>query len=301
MRIVAVVGIALGVWAVPGEAQRIFYEGGLSASTGTYIFTERTNSFALSTGLHLSAGRFSFRAAVPVWMQNTSLITSSGAGPVPTGGPYGREAVRDSGQARDQRHQGALGPGGPGNGRMILAGLVAAQVPAPSPAVTGYQIALADPALSGSVRVVDGGRVSVGFGATLKFPLADTATVGTGEWDFGGHLSVSILAGRRWTFALDASYWHLGDLDSLQLVDPVLASVSAGALLGDHWGAMLSLTGSTRTLTGFDPPLTITGAMSRVGLGVTWGFSLGAGLTESAPDLSIGLLWTVPLLHGGSR
>lgn len=310
MRFAVLVGVLVALWAPPWEAQQVSYEGSLSASTGTYIFTERTNSFALSTGLYLKTGRLSFRATIPVWLQNTTLVTSSGAGTVPTGGPYGQEAVRDSGQAREQRQQGGgdgngngngQGPGGPG-GRMPGAGqpvpltpaVAGEPVPVPAEAITGYQAALADPTLAVTARFLETGRVTMSLGGTVKFPLADTATIGTGEWDVGASLSVSVLAGSRWTFGLDASYWHLGDLDSLELKDPLLGTISAGALLGDRWGTMLSVTGSTTALTGFDPPVSVTVGLNHIAPSFTWGLSLGAGLTESAPDIMVGVLWSVP-------
>lgn len=315
MKRVVLAGIALVLLAPPWEAQQLSYEGALSGSTGTYIFTERTNSFILSTGLYLKAGRLSFRGTLPVWLQNTTLVTSSGAGPMATGGPYDQAAVRDSGQARQQRKQGGQGDGngpggnqgtggqGPGGQRPgpILPAVAGDPVPVTSESVTGYQFALADPTLNGSFRVIQGRRVWMSLGATVKFPLADTATVGSGEWDVGGNLSVSVLAGRRWTFGLDAAYWHLGDLDSLDLVDPLLGSLTAGALLSDHWAASFALTGSTTAITGFDPPVTVTAALSWLGRGASWGLSVGAGLTESAPDFTVGLIWSVPLYSAGVR
>lgn len=301
MRFAVLARVLLALEAPPWEAQQVSYEGGLSASSGTYSFSERTSSFALSTGLCLKTGRLSFRATVPIWLQNTTLITSSGAGTVPTGGPYGQEAVRDSGQARQQRKQGGDGNGqGPGGGQPvpITAEVAGEPVPVPAEAITGYQVALADPTLAMTARVLEAGRFMVSLGGTVKFPLADTATVGTGEWDVGANLSVSVLAGRRWTFGFDAAYWHLGDLDSLELQDPLLGTVSVGTLLGDRWGALLSLMGSTTMLTGFDPPVSVTAGLNHVAPSFTWGLNLGAGLTESAPDVMVGVLWSVPFGRG---
>jgi hypothetical protein len=277
------------------RAQQLAYEGGLGGSTGTYFFTERTNSYSLSTGLRLSAGRWSFRASLPAWLQNTTLLTASGAGPVPTGGPEGQQAVRDSGQARQQR--GKQGPAGQGAAPLLRTLLAAEAVPAPAEAVTGYRVTMADPLVSTSVRLITGGRVGVSAGANAKVPLADT-TVSTGAWDFGGNLSLSLLLGDRWTVGLDASYWRLGDLDSLDLRNPLLGSASVGVLLGSRWAALAAVSGSTTVLEGFDPPAAVSVALSRLTPGFSWGVSLGAGLTESSPDLMVGLTWTVPLAPG---
>ena len=217
-------------------AAQLTYEGSLSGSTGTYLFTERTTSLVLNTGLSFRTGRLTLRASLPLWYQNTTLVTSSGAGSIPTGGPYGQETVSDSGQARQQQGHGGndssgngQGPGGPGGANPAVTpwpSFATGTIPPPEEALTGYEFMLADPMATATVRVIEAGRVNVSLGGTVKFPVADTATIGTGEWDFGGQVSVSVLVGSRWTLGLDGSYWHLGDLDSLDLVDPLLGSLS---------------------------------------------------------------------------
>jgi hypothetical protein len=290
--------------AAPGAAQRLAYDGGVSGATGTYLFTERTNSLAFSTGFQLSTRRWSLRASLPVWVQNSTLLTASGAGVIPTGGPGGRQMVRDSGQARDQRRRAGSGGGGRqgGNGALpipILAAVAAADpVPVPDEAMSGYQIKLSDPLLSGTVRLAAGRRIGVGIGAMVKVPLADSTT-GTGAWDVGGNLSLNATIGDRWTVGVDAAYWHLGALDSLELKDPLVGSVSVGALIDTRWAGLVALTGGTRVLAGFDPPVMVSAALSRMTPGFTMGFTLGAGLTESAPDVMLGITWSVPLARWG--
>jgi hypothetical protein len=300
--------VAMGLLlAARTAAAQVTYEGSLSGSTGKYLFTERTTSLALTSGLSFRTGRLTLRASLPVWYQNTTLVTSSGAGTVPTGGPYGQETVRDSGQARHQQGkggsggsgngQGPGGPGGPGGGANPVVvpspSFATAAIPAPDQALTGYKFRLADPMASASVRLVDGGRVNLSLGGTVKVPLADTATIGTGKWDVGGHASVSVRVGSRWTVGLDGSYWHLGDLDSLDLKDPVLGAASVGALIGDQWAGLVSVSASSSMLLGFDPPVLVTAALSRLGTPGSWGINLGMGLTETAPDFIAGLTWWV--------
>ena len=170
-----------------------------------------------------------------------------------------------------------------------------ADVVVPDAAVTGFRTVIADPFIGGAVRVVDSRRVGVTLGATVKAPVADTSNYGTGEWDAGATMSMSVLVGRRWSVGLDAGYWHLGDLDNFEFIDPLLGSLSVGVLLDDHWAAMASLAGSTQILTGFDPPLLATIAVSRASWASRWGLSIGIGLSESAPDVALGLTWAVPL------
>lgn len=319
---VPVLALAALLGVLPLSAQRLSYEGGLSASTGTYLFTERTNSVALSSGLRLERGRLSLRLGVPLWLQNTTLLTASGAGSLPTGGPEGQQTVRDSGQARHQRGQGGTtgttdGTGGSGNGnggtqggngqpggqRLVasanvgmMADVTETAIPAPEEALTGYELSLGDPMVGLALRLIDAGPVRLTAGGTVKVPLASTGTVGSGHWDLGGSLAMSALLGRRWSMGVDVSRWHLGDLDSLDIRDPWLGAFSVGTVFGDHWGALLGVTASTTTLTGFDPPVTVSIALSRLTPAMTWGISFGAGLSETAPDFLVGLSWSVPVM-----
>ena len=53
--------VAFAVGA-PLEAQTLHYEGSAGLATGSYIFTTRTSSWQVSTGLALGAGPGTFRA-----------------------------------------------------------------------------------------------------------------------------------------------------------------------------------------------------------------------------------------------
>jgi hypothetical protein len=273
--------------AIPVRAagQQWSYEGSFSGTTGTYLFTAPTTRLVLNTGLSVRAGRFALRAVLPLWYQNTTLVSSSGAGNIPTGGPEGQGMVRDSGHARDRQ--------GKGGAPAVVPALAAEPIPTPDRALTGYELRVADPLASATVRLVDGFRLSLSAGAAVKIPLADTATIGTGQWDFGGQVSATVRVGATWTVGLDGSYWRLGDLDSLDLKDPLMGSLSVGTLIGDSWGAIASVSAGTRYLTGFDPPVMVSASLSRLGRRGAWGLHLGAGLTETAPDLTIGANWWV--------
>jgi hypothetical protein len=65
---------------VPLRAQGIAYEGGIAVTTGKYFYTTRTTSWTIATGLAYRRGRFTFRATLPVYVQNSSLVRGSGAG-----------------------------------------------------------------------------------------------------------------------------------------------------------------------------------------------------------------------------
>ena len=77
--------VVFGLWlAVPLSAQTLHYEGSAGLATGTYIFTQRTSSWSINTGLAFGAGPVTFRASLPVFYQNTTLITSTGSDFIPT-------------------------------------------------------------------------------------------------------------------------------------------------------------------------------------------------------------------------
>jgi hypothetical protein len=89
----------------------------------------------------------------------------------------------------------------------------------------------------------------------------------------------------------------------LNFRDPFLASVSAGAFFAPGWGTLLTLSGGTPVLDGYDAPLTLGAAVSRLTGGTIVGVNGAVGLTETAPDLILGFSWRVPLqdLKVGAR
>lgn len=275
--------------APEARAQRMAYEGSLTAATGSYLFDERTTTFALGTGFSLRAGRLTLRATLPVWLQNTTLVTASGTGAIPTGGSSGQTAVRDSGRMR----QGG-GMGGISAVPVSSAGpLLVRMIPAPGQALTGYEVMLADPFASASVLLASGGSLMLSAGGAVKVPLADTAKIGTGKWDAGVQASLSVRLGSRWTLGVDGSWWTLGDLDSLEIRDPVYGTLSLGRLLGSGGAVLASLSGGSSALEGFDPPVSVTVGWSRFGTPGGWGINAGVGLTETAADFTVGMSWWV--------
>jgi hypothetical protein len=154
---------------------------------------------------------------------------------------------------------------------------------------------LGDPLAQATVSLIPAGRVTVSASAMVKVPLASTATIGTGKWDFGGTASALWLMGNRWTLGLDMSYWSLGDLDSLDLENPLIGTLSVGRLLGNEWAASAGVSASTGSLTGFDPPLSVMASLTRFGTPGAWGVNAGVGLTETAPAFSLGAVWWIRL------
>ena len=277
--------LVLLVLLAPGPlaAQGIRFDAGAGVSSGTYLFEERTTTWSLSAGLALEEGGFTLRGVVPFYYQNTTLVSGAGTGHIPTGGSSSG-TVADSGQAR--RHRG--------DGRM-MPNLSHGSVEVPVSAVTGYEAAIGDPTVSLNWRRRGTGTTSFGLGGAVKIPVADTATFGTGEWDLGVMAGVSHLLGGGFMLGLDLAYWRLGDLPDLELRDPAYGTASLAYLSGGRWGATVLVSGGTAVLEGFDGPASIGAGVHRLAGASSWSVLSTVGLTETAPDLTVGLLWSVRL------
>ncbi|NIP78459.1 MAG: hypothetical protein GWM90_04345, partial [Gemmatimonadetes bacterium] len=153
---VAAAGVLVALAAAPLRGQQLRYTGSIGWASGSYTFTERTESFTLLNGLALAAERWSFSVTQPIVIQNTGSVTYVGGMQIPTG------AGRQTGG-----HQ-QPGMGGTESG--------------------GYETVFGDPILRASVTPQRGGlgTPSLELQIMAKAPVADPATgVGTGEWDTG--------------------------------------------------------------------------------------------------------------------
>jgi hypothetical protein len=280
------------VWAAPRlTGQEVAYEGSMSMSSGNYIFTQRTNTFGLTTGLAVTAGRLTVRASIPIWLQNSTVITASAVGLPGSGAPTGpgMGGVPSGGSS-----SGTVGDSGQGGGRGRMA-MASGRVDVPASGFTDYRAAVGDPLLSGSFALAKDGRVGVNLTAMVKAPVSDTTGFGTGKWDVGAAAGSSVQLDGRTALGLDVAWWHLGDLPGLDFRDPWTGTISASRLVGDTWGLMLFASGSTAAIEGFDPPLTVGGGLMRLRGGRAWGLQAGAGLTETSPDFTLAGFWRVRL------
>lgn len=273
MRRLTLLGLVV---SVPVHAQRVRYEGGLQVSSGKYLFTEATTTLSLVTGFSVVAGPVTLRASWPIWLQNNRLITSSGIGALATGGTRAGPTVRDSSAARRIRRAGrtALSP--------------------PSSAITDYAIRPADPMLQLAGKLVSRGVLSLSVYGSVKPPVTDTGDFGTGQWDVGAGVSAAIHSGST-MIGLEASYWHFGDLPAVNFRDIGGASLSVGRLTGSGWGVTANVAASTTIITEYAPPVAVGAGISRIGRRGTWGLIGSVGLTEMAPDLSLGTFWSLRL------
>jgi hypothetical protein len=264
-----------GLLPGPLGAQEVAWEGSLAVASGTYLFTERTTGWAMTNGIAATAGPLTLRVAWPVILQNSTLLTAAASTWIPSGGAYG-SVVADSGAARGSRRgSGAQQP-----------------LEVPATAVTGYAAALGDPTAQIAMRIGAAGR-SLTLRAAAKAPVADTASFGSGRWDFGAGASLAYALGSSAFLGADLSWWRLGDPPELDFRNPLFGSVSAGAVLAAGWAGLVSFSGGTSPLAGYDAPYSVGTSVSRLAGGAVVGLSTSVGLTETAPDVSVAMSWRV--------
>lgn len=281
------------------HAQIVHYSVSTSYSAGSYIFSGNTWSAAMFHGLTVQTGRFTLSASLPIVAQNNTALSYIGGVIVPTGGPDNAAvAERQKGQPVQ------MGKGsGSGSGQGGLQALGALAV-APADTLTvaepgGTAVHVGDPFFSAGVELYHGTGTlrSMSVQGFAKAPMASVASgVSTGQWDYGGGASLSLGAGRTFFFG-DASYWVLGDMPTLQLLDNVVYGAGIGQTSEDgKWSVLGSVSGSSAVIRNVTPPAS---------LGVSVGYlqsesqsvTLGAhfGLTESAPQFGLSLGWRVRL------
>ncbi|HSQ29645.1 MAG TPA: hypothetical protein VLN49_07345 [Gemmatimonadaceae bacterium] len=255
-------------------------------ATGDYIFTQRTWSAYLSNGLTWSGNRLRLTATLPIVVQDAGWVQYGGSGMMlPTGGMAGASSSGD-------------GTSGNGTGGM-MGGTMHGGTMTPSSNMPFSHVGIGDPVGRAEIALVptDAGTTQLSLVGSVKAPLSDVNHgFSTGQWDVGAGLSASKSIGTMMLFA-DAMYWSLGNPAGASLRDVVAYSVAVGhALPGFHWSVLGNITGATSYWPGLDAPV-------QAGIGVGYrlesGSSLNAlgafGLTRTAPTLSLGLGWRVPI------
>lgn len=287
-------GLTLALVA-PLNAQSLHYEGSAGLATGTYIFTQRTSSWSVSTGLALSAGPVTLRAYLPVFYQNTTLVASTGSGFLPTGGSSSGTVADSSAERMGRTGSRRLSVVAP------LFDVIGSDggdpVEVPTSATTGYRWSAGDPFVSLSLFGLRGRWGGVTLGGSVKVPVTDTTSFGTGAWDVGGAVSGSAILSSRIMLGVDVGYWYMGDPPDLDLTNPVMFGGTLSILAGRGWGTSIGLSGATPTIAGFAPSVSVTAGLLRLQKTGSLGLLGTVGLTETAPDVSVALSWRVGLLQ----
>jgi hypothetical protein len=278
------IGFAAAVAALaPGiaSAQSLAYVGGVQYATGDFIFTQRTWSAYLSNGLSWSAGRFRATASVPLVFQAAGWLPYNGAGMmVPTGGL--------AGIASNPESVGSSMGNGMHGGSMT-----------PSNDMPFGHVGIGDPVarIDAALLRTEADHPLVSFVGAVKAPLADVNRgFGTGQWDLGAGFSSTATVGGTSVFA-EAVYWKLGKPPGSALRNAVAYAVSVGRpLASGPWSVLGTVSGATSLWTGLEAPVQ---AGLSVGYVLVSGRSVfataAAGLTRTAPTISTGLGWRVPL------
>ena len=279
-RVILAIGLLM-LAARPASSQSLAYVGGLQYATGDFIFTQRTWSAYFSNGLSWSAGPLRASASVPLVMQDAGWLQSSGAGMlVPTGGVSGSDTRIGSGMGSGMQ-----------NGRMT-----------PSAGMPFSRIGIGDPTGRVELALVsgEGGLPSVSVVGAMKAPLADVnGGFGTGKWDVGAGLSSALSLGGTSVFA-DAVYWKLGNPPGAALRNAVAYGLSIGRVLpAGGWSALATVSGASSFWDGLAAPVQAGAGLSYLlESGTSISLFTAAGLTRTAPTISMGLAWRAPLHQG---
>jgi hypothetical protein len=275
---------------LPVAAQTVAWTGSLNYSTGKYVFDERSSAVVLHNGIAARTGRLRLSLGLPVVWQNSAVVNLVGDTWIPTGGPDHRAVGgRTPGQTIPTGKGRHAGQGG------AAMALVTAVDTVTSPG--SWEFSVADPLLSGAAEVYTGWGAlrSIELTAAVKPSFASIESgVGTGEWDWSAGASVAIAAGRALFFA-DASYWWLGDMPDLELIDGLGWGAGIGVPLGRRVSLFGSLAGSRAVIENVEAPLSASlAAAVSLGRGSIYA-GVGAGLSEASPDLSLYTGWRVDL------
>ena len=275
--ILALAGVSSGL-----DAQSLSYIGGFQYATGDFIFTQRTWSAYLSNGLTWSDGRLRATASVPLVFQPAGWVQYGGGGMmIPTGGVA----------------RGTTGTGSQNSG-MMNGGMNGGSM-TPSGDMPFSHIGIGDPVarLDAALLRDDANHSVLSIVGAAKAPLADVSRgFGTGEWDAGAGLASTVMVGGTSIFA-DAVYWKLGNPPGGAVRDALAYTVSAGKTLnGSRWSVLGTLAGATSLWTGLEGPVQAgVGAGYLLESGSSVFATAALGLTRTAPTLSTGLGWRVPL------
>lgn len=265
-------------------AQRVTYSGSFQYSTGSYFFTDRTESFYLSNGLSIYGNRARISFNVPYVVQSSPWISYGTAGGIPTGGTGHKQVGQQGGGAGNQM----IGSQGRGSRRI--------EVP---DTVSYRQASFSDPSVSGSIRIYNSSnqKTNLTLNSSVKIPLSNPATgYGTGAWDVGAGLSLFHRMSTVYLFS-DVMYWQMGDMEDLNLKNPFSISAGAGKAFHDGtWMVNASISGSTEIIETADPPVSLNAGVGYfISSGVSLNGTFSFGLSESSPDVSAGVGWSLRL------
>lgn len=261
--------------AFPSAAGTLSYTGSFQLAQGNYYFDQATRGMYFFNGFSFNSGAVTLTATVPLIYQSSPYVSYSGVGVLPSGGSESSVVGSQSGRR-------------PGGNPVVL----------PETETLEFrQFGVGDPLARLGVRLWKEGPYlpSVELSGQAKFPLAGVETgFGTGTWDYGAGVSLTKRLGAAILFA-DVSYWILGDLPDLEILDPWSYALSLGLPLSRGKAALLfSYFGLTRIIEGVEPPSAVGAGLSfKVGPKSSLMINGSFGLSEASPDFSVSFGWSL--------
>lgn len=271
LAVAAAGAIVVALVAVPAAGATLTYTGSVQMARGTYIFTQPTSGYFLFNGLSFASGPFTLTASIPLIYQSTPYLSYTGVGVLPSGGTESSAVSQRQGRE-----------------------------PVVLPEVVEYkQYGVGDPLFTAGLRLwkESAAAPAIELSAQVKLPLADVDQgFGTGRADYSVGLSLSKRLGSVFLFA-DAAYWILGDLPELELQDAWAYGLSVGhAFSGGKYALLASYSGYTEVIAGVAPPSSLgLGFSVKVGAMSSLMLNAAFGLSESSPDLSLSVGWSIGL------
>lgn len=229
-------------------------------TSGKYIYDTSTTSYVLYGGLRYQEARWYASVDFSAFAQNSDLVSRGGDMFLP-----GNQGMGDNGM-----HSGGHGMMGGGS---------------------SFTSGIGDIFLRGEYTFI-GERTSlpsVSLNGLIKVPVAHTQNLyGTGEFDFGGGVSLRKRLGQYAAFA-DVGYKVLGDSDDFSYRNPFNYGFGLGRFFdGGKYSALLYYQGYTKILSEYDPPQQLSlglnmGTSTALTLSITGTY----GFNETTPDFGL--------------
>ncbi|MDE3058947.1 MAG: transporter [Bacteroidota bacterium] len=239
---------------------------GVERYSGTYTYQTTTATYVLDAGMQYEEeDQFSFSLSLPLLLQNSDVVSRAGGMFLPHG--KGGQSMANS-----HAHNG--------KGMMMNAD-----------SSSSFLAALGDMLFEGSYDIAGESESipSLAITAQIKAPTAGS-TLGTGQWDIGGGISVTKQFGAV-SISANAGYLVLGDPAGTVYHNPFTFGASVGnSFMDGKLSAMISYLAYTRVLDGYEAPQQISlGVLSQTSSTTTLSLIGSFGLSNTVPALGISL------------
>ena len=268
-------GLATSAFAQ--DAVSVF--GGAHLTAGRYGGDRSVSTLGLSLGTMATRGRWRLWAAFPYLFQDAATVRTVGAGMLPLGGAT---------------HSGMDGTSSGASGGMMGSGGMDGLGAGGGTGMTGHS-GPGDPLVRADATVWEslGASYRVGMYSAVKVPLARASGgFGTGRWDEAIGGTFARLQG-MFSLLADVSYWHLGRATGDPIRDVTTGTLTVARALGVTGQHLYgSLIATSPYASRADAPVQLVAGWSHRGADRrTFAVTAGAGLTSTAPAVSLTATW----------